>query len=126
MIGRRVTVWLPTGLYLASLFMPVIEGPFWRSDRPERGYEAFSFGFRAAFKGHDEEVRYLQTRPRVELAAAWFAYPVMWMAFGCCIAGCRRGTIIAAGLASVLCVPVLPTFWDSAITEFPGYWCWWN
>lgn len=121
--ARLIAVAVPTGLYLASMFL-LVASPFATrtgSKLPSfPGYDAFELGFRAlTVLDPDWDL------VRVGLAVAWLANPALWTAFVCLLIGRRRTAIVSAVIACGLSVCVLPSWWDE-VSQCPGYWAWWG
>jgi hypothetical protein len=119
-VGYWIAVWLPAGLYLVSFYLPVAEAPLYYS-RPDplAGHEVFRLGFRVLL------VADLSARHQVEMVGAWCANPAIWVALASVVGGRRRTGIVAASVACVLCMGVLPT-WRADVLRYPGYWLWWG
>jgi hypothetical protein len=117
---RLFAVSIPLSLYLASLILPATGSFVVGSNTRNSGAVAFELGFRATFLPEKE-----WPLERVELAAAWMANPVIWLAIGGLALGFRRIAMIAAGIGCALCLLVLPR-WGEELVQYPAYWCWWG
>lgn len=118
--ARLIAVAVPTGLYLASLFLPVVGSLSSKSTMTFPGYDAFVIGFRALTLAEwDWDL------VRFGLAVAWMANPALWAALVCVLISRPRPAIISAGIACGLSACVLPSWWEE-VSQYPGYWAWWG
>ena len=122
-MGYWLAVAVPPSLYFVSLLAPVA-GPILMGQRDGyEGHEAYRAAYEATFDLNSQEEGW--DAVRLSLAVAWFANPVLWVAFGTLVFGFRRAAVVVAGLACLMCMTVLP-HWGLMVMKYPAYWLWWS